>query len=745
MAGLSADRVLAVTGAAGFIGREVVAVARAEGYAVRAILRDTTSAPAFWQDDPLISVHVVDLGANDATLRLQPALAGAVAVIHLAGAMDGDDTSHERDTLGGTRHLLSALAGLPMPRAKLVLASSLAVYDAFAVPVGGVLDEAAPLEQEPEERDAYCRAKLAQERLVRDSGLEAVILRPGAVVGPGRDWNGHQGVRLGRVLITTGPDGQVPLVSVETCADAFVQAVHMKPGTVVNVLDRDLPDRRRHIKELRRDGRIGPVVAMPWRLAAPVVDTLALIPALSRHLPGLLRPRILRARLMPRRYRANCSPGDTGDAGMRHKCASYRIAYLTGEYPRATDTFIQREVAGLRRNGFEVLTCSVRRTGPEHLVGDEQRREAAGTFHVLEAARAPLRLIGAHLAALVASPRRYVRALRLAICTRPPGLRALIFQLFYFAEAVVLARHMAANGVVHLHNHIAKSSATVAMLASEVSGIPFSFTLHGPDIFFEPHYWRLDEKIARAAFVACISDFCRSQAMVFSDRQHWDKLHVVHCGVEPGRYAAPPTARRGQRILFVGRLAAVKGLPVLFGALARLRCDFPDLAVTLIGDGPERPALEGEAAALGLSGMIEFAGYKGQSEVAAALAASDLLVLPSFAEGLPVVLMEALAAGLPVVATRIAGVAELVEDGISGFLVAPGDEAALADKLAILLADPARRRAMGKAGRAKVRAEFDIAQESAWLGDILRASITGAPRPPKRPAARPDAWREAGE
>lgn len=742
---LSADKVLAITGAAGFIGREVVKRARAEGYGVRAILRNAALAPDEWRDDPLISSHAIDLGAEDAAIALMPVLAGTVAVIHLAGAFKGGDARHQRDTLDATRHLLAALDGLPAPRPKLVLASSLAVYDAFAVEIGGVLDEATPLEQVPEKRDAYCRAKLAQERLMAGRTPEAVILRPGAVVGPGREWTSHLGVRLGRVLITTGLDGQVPLVSVETCADAFVQAVHMKPGTTQNVLDRDLPDRRRHIEDMRRDGRIGPVVAMPWRLAALVVDTLALIPGVSRRLPGLLRPRILRARMMPHQYRANWSPGRTGDAGMRHECASYRIAYLTGEYPRATDTFIQREVAGLRRNGFEVLTCSVRRTGQEHLVGDEQRREAAGTFHILEAARAPLRLIGAHLAGLVASPRRYFRGLHLAIRTCPPGLTALMYQVFYFAEAVVLARHLVANGVVHVHNHIAKSSASVAMLASEVSGIPFSFTLHGPDIFFEPHYWRLDAKIKRAAFVACISDFCRSQAMVFADRPDWDKLHIVHCGVEPGRYEARPVGRRGRRILFVGRLAAVKGLPVLFDALVRLAPDFPDLAVTLIGDGPERQGLEGEAAALGLAGMVEFAGYQGQSGVAAALAESDLLVLPSFAEGLPVVLMEALAAGLPVVTTRIAGVAELVEDGISGFLVPPGDAAALAEKLAILLADPALRAAMGKAGRARVRAGFDIAQESAWLGDILRASINGEPRPPKRPEAGPAQWREAGE
>src|SRR5690606_27838716 len=200
-----------------------------------------------------------------------------------------------------------------------------------------------------------------------------------------------------------------------------------------------------------------------------------------------------------------------------------------------TDTFIQREVAALRDHGLVVETYSVRRTGAEHHVGQEQRAEAARTFHILEATANPLVTLRAHVSAL-RHPGRYLRALWLAWRTAPVGIRGHIYNLIYFAEAEVLAHHMRARGVVHLHNHIAKASCTVAMLASTVSGIPYSFTMHGPDIFFEPIHWRLDEKIARAAFVACISHFCRSQGMIFSDPAHWERLHIVHCGVDPSLY-----------------------------------------------------------------------------------------------------------------------------------------------------------------------------------------------------------------
>ena len=406
------------------------------------------------------------------------------------------------------------------------------------------------------------------------------------------------------------------------------------------------------------------------------------------------------------------------------------IAYLTGEYPRATDTFIQREVAGLRANGIDVFTTSIRKTGVEHLVGEEQRAEAAKTFYILNAAKSPVRLLKSHARALRASPGRYFKALRLAFRTRPPGVKAGLYQLFYFAEAAVLADHLQQNGVKHLHNHIAKASCTVAMLMSELSGIPYSFTLHGPDIFFEPHHWRLDEKIARAKFVACISHFCRSQAMTFSDPSHWSKLHIVHCGIEPGRYD-DASDRTGGNLLFVGRLAAVKGLPVLFDALEALHPKHPDLHVTVIGDGPDRAALEERARAL--SDMVDFVGYKSQAEVAETLRRMDMLVLPSFAEGVPVVLMEAMAAGIPVVTTRIAGVPELVEDGVSGVLAPPGDAGALADAISGLLGDADLRAKMGGAGREKVTAEFNVAHETAWLAQIL-AEYQNGTQPPLRPA-----------
>ncbi|MCA0995290.1 glycosyltransferase [Alloyangia pacifica] len=393
-----------------------------------------------------------------------------------------------------------------------------------------------------------------------------------------------------------------------------------------------------------------------------------------------------------------------------------KLAYLTGEYPRASDTFIQREVAALRAMGHEVLTCSIRTTGAEHLVGPEQRAEHAQTFKVLDACRTPLRLLRAH-ARWLRSPARYLRALALAWRTAPKGLKGRAYNLIYFAEAGVLADHLAAAGVQHLHNHIAKASCTVAMLASELSGIPYSFTIHGPDIFFEPHHWRIDEKTRRARFVACISAYCRAQLMCFADAADWPKLQIVHCGIDPERYA--PAAQSGQSLLFVGRLAGVKGVPVLLRALADLVPRHPDLRLRLIGDGPERAALERKAAELGLEGRVEFLGYRSQAEVAEALSAADIFVLPSFAEGVPVVLMEAMAAQLPVVTTRIAGVPELVEHGASGLLVPPGEAGALAAALDSLLSDPDAHRRMGAAGRAKVVAEFDIETEAAKLSALF--------------------------
>jgi len=309
--------------------------------------------------------------------------------------------------------------------------------------------------------------------------------------------------------------------------------------------------------------------------------------------------------------------------------------------------------------------------------------------------------------------------------------------LFYFLQAGVLADYMQREGVVHLHNHFGNSSCSVAMIAAQMAGLPFSYTAHGPMEFFEPHHWRLDAKIARAAFVAAISHFSRSQCMLFSDPAHWDRIKIVHCGVDPSIYGTERAGHSpGKRLMFVGRLAGIKGVPLLLDALAQLQDKHPDAHLTLIGDGPDRAALETKTKAMGLGDRVTFTGYLGQAEVAEHLNRSDALVLPSFAEGVPVVLMEAMAAQLPVIATRVAGVQELVEDGVSGYTLPPGDMEALVEALDHLLSDPDLPRQMGQAGREKVVAEFDASKEAAWLGELFTASLAETLPKALRPAHR---------
>jgi glycosyltransferase involved in cell wall biosynthesis len=412
------------------------------------------------------------------------------------------------------------------------------------------------------------------------------------------------------------------------------------------------------------------------------------------------------------------------------------IAYLTGDYPKVSHTFILREVESLRAAGLSVITCSIRKPQASEFKGQEELQALSETFYVVSAARNPLRLLAAHGALLLRSPGRWFSTARLAFRTRAPGLKAVLWQVFYFLEAGVLARHLQAQRARHLHNHFGNSSCSVAMLTAELSGIPFSFTEHGPAIFFEVDRWALGEKVARARFVIAISHFCRSQLMLFSDISHWDKIAIVHCGVTPAAYGRKPREAFGKRIIFVGRLDPVKGAPLLVSAMARVLKDHPDARLTLVGDGPARAPAEAQAKDLGIAHAVTFAGFQSQGAVADLLEASDVLVLPSFAEGVPVVLMEAMASRIPVIASRVAGVQELVEDGVSGFTVPPGDIETLARRLAELLGNPELAARMGRAGRMTVERDFDITAEGAWLAEIFRSGgVPGQLRPTGRPIA----------
>lgn len=404
-----------------------------------------------------------------------------------------------------------------------------------------------------------------------------------------------------------------------------------------------------------------------------------------------------------------------------------RVAYVVSRYPLVSHTFIVREVQELRRQGVAVDTFTVRRTDEHELPEGEHRRELATTFALRPIA--PLRLAAAHARALVRAPGAYVAALREAWQQAPPGLRGRLWGLFYFAQAIVLAAECERRGITHVHAHHANVASDVAMLAalygrcSGSSPRTWSFTMHGPTEFFDVNFFRPGAKAERAEFVVCISEYCRSQLMSLSSPDCWARMHVVHCGVETELIAPadrPPPDREGAfRVLNVGRLAPVKGQAVLLDAIAALARDGRDVELLVVGDGPERAALERAAGGLELNGRVRLLGARSAEETLALYQQADAFCLTSFAEGLPVVLMEALAAGLPSVATRIMGVPELIEDGRTGLLVTPGRADEVAAALARLADDADLRSRLAAAGRKKVEAEFELEGSVARLRELF--------------------------
>jgi len=403
---------------------------------------------------------------------------------------------------------------------------------------------------------------------------------------------------------------------------------------------------------------------------------------------------------------------------------SPRIGYLTSLFARPSDTFIRNEVSQLRKLGVDVVTFSIRRpeVGPD--ADDDVNRFQRETNYLLEAGA--VSIIARGLVQAISRPMRFARTAALAWRTAAPGARGVLLQWAYLLEALYLAALLKQLKVDLLHNHIGENSATVAMLASEFSGIPYSLTIHGPYIFFAPERWALREKLSRATFTACISDFCRSQCMIFAPERAWARLHVVRCGVQPEfigftQRAAMPAV---PHFLCVARLCAEKGQAVLIEALAQLATKGHHPQVSLVGDGPARPALERLIAEKNLGQSVKILGWQSSDKVHELLRESTALVIPSFAEGLPIVAMESLAVGCPVVATNIAAISELVEDGKSGWLVTPGCVENLADALITASeCPPERLRAMGELGRERVLELHHPARQAEQLKSLFLNAI----------------------
>ena len=401
-----------------------------------------------------------------------------------------------------------------------------------------------------------------------------------------------------------------------------------------------------------------------------------------------------------------------------------KVAYLTNQYPKTSHTFVRREILGLEEAGFEVERISVRAV-EEPLVDAGDQAERSRTRVLL--ARGALGLLPATLATCALRPLRTLRALRTAVAMGWSSPRGLARHLAYLAEACVLVRWSERLGVEHVHAHFSTNPADVVLLCRELGGPPFSFTAHGTADLGSPSAASLPEKIGKAAFAVAVCEEGRRRLLARAPRGHERKIHVVRCGVDRGFLGSDAAGVPAEpKLVCVARLSPEKDLETLLRAAALLVREGLALELSLIGDGPERPKLEDLAQELGLSGSVRFEGWRSGKEVHARILGSRALILSSRSEGLPVVIMEALALRRPVIATAVGGIPELVVPGDCGWLVPPGSVRELADAMREALVLPRDALdAMGRRGAARVRASHDASAQARSMARLFLASRRG--------------------
>lgn len=403
-----------------------------------------------------------------------------------------------------------------------------------------------------------------------------------------------------------------------------------------------------------------------------------------------------------------------------------KIAYLVNQYPKISHSFIRREILALERQGVQVERIAMRGWADELTdAGDRSEREL--TRYVLRDGAGAL--VKSTLAALVRSPARFFSALRLAVKMGLRAERPLPLHLIYLAEACRIVEWLRESGATHLHAHFGTNSAEVAMLTRVLGGPAYSFTVHGPEEFDKPEFLWMGEKIRRSAFVLAVSSFGRSQLFRWARSQDWGKIKVVHCGIDEAFHAVPPQAPPvAPRVVCVGRLCEQKGQLLLVRAVGQLVQRGVAIELVLAGDGEMRAEIEALIAVEGLQRHVRITGWINGDQVRSEILNARAMVLASFAEGLPVVVMEALALRRPVVSTYIAGIPELVRHGENGWLCAAGDVEALAEALAqCVTASPEQLQRMGEAGYARVLERHTVDTEAAKIIGHIRAVQGGQP------------------
>ena len=391
-----------------------------------------------------------------------------------------------------------------------------------------------------------------------------------------------------------------------------------------------------------------------------------------------------------------------------------QLGYLMNTYPVTSATFIRREIAALEAQDAQIRRFAVR-PWSEDLVDPADREEAARCTYLL--APGAGRLAAGFLREGLRNPRGVGRAIGAAWALwRNAGRGALLRHIAYLLEAVELKAQ--AQGLAHIHAHFSTNTAAVALICARLGGPGFSFTAHGPDEFVDPVAASLSLKLREARFAVAITHFARTQLALAGGMEVWDKTHVIRCGVEIG--PEPPAPPPDAPFVCVGRLCPQKAQTLLIEAMAELRQTHPQARLNLIGDGETRAQIEAAIARHGLGDAVTLMGWADNAAVRDALENARALVLPSFAEGLPIVLMEAHASARPVITTYIAGIPELV-DAQTGWLVPAGDVPALTDAMrACMDTAPDDLAAMGRTGRDRVAAQHDLAKNAAALKALFQ-------------------------
>lgn len=399
-----------------------------------------------------------------------------------------------------------------------------------------------------------------------------------------------------------------------------------------------------------------------------------------------------------------------------------KIAYILNSYPQPSHSFIRRELRALEAEGHQVMRLAMR-PGTAPLVDSQDIEEAEHTSYVLKAGA--LALLKATGASAFNHPRAFFKALKLALSCGRVSEAGVLKHLIYLGEAAYVAARCKEAGIKHAHAHFGTNAAAVAMLSNVLGGPGYSFTVHGPEEYDAPRALALGTKIARSRFTVAITSYGRSQLSRWAGPQHWNRIRVVHCGIDTGHFPEPgPMPKGPARFVSIGRFVEQKGQLVAIDAMAALRETYPDAHLTLIGDGEMRPEIEARITRHKLQDQITLTGWVDEARILAELENAHALVMPSFAEGLPMVIMEAMAAGRLTIATYIAGIPELVQEGETGWLVPAGDTEALTRAMAAVAKTPARKRSqMAKAARARAFERHDVRTEARKLANLIKESV----------------------